>query len=407
MGPLAGLRVLDCTWVLSGPYCTMTLCDLGADVIKVERPPWGDVARTTGPHINGQSCYFFSVNRGKRSVVIDLKSPAGRELFLRLVERSDVVVQNYTPGTMDSLDLGWHVLRARNPRLVYCSVSGFGETGPDRERPALDVIVQGMGGVMTITGHPGGPPTRPGLSLGDIAAGLYATIGILAALQERERSGEGQLIDISMLDCQVAILENAFVRYFASGQVPGPIGTRHPQATPFQAFPTKDGWMTVALAWGTGNQWEMLCALLGLTELIDDPRFDTSARRTAHHAELEPLLSEAFRQRPTAEWVAELDVVGIPCGPVHTIAQAAEYPQVLARDMLRDVPHPSGFSLRLPNTPVKLSRTPGGVRGASPILGVHTEDVLREVLGCDDDEVARLWESGALGPRELPPLVLE
>ena len=246
-GPLEGITILDLTWVLSGPYASMVLCDLGAEVIKVERPPWGDIARTTGPHINGESCYFFSVNRGKKSTAIDLSKDEGKELFLRLVEQVDVVMENFTPGTMDGLGLGYGVLSGRNPRLIYAATSGFGQTGPDRRRPALDIVVQGMGGVMSITGHPGGPPARPGLSLGDIAAGLFTAIGVLAALREREQSGQGQLVDVSMLDCQIAILENAFVRYFATGQVPGPIGTRHPLATPFQAFPTKDGWIVLEI----------------------------------------------------------------------------------------------------------------------------------------------------------------
>jgi len=211
-GPLSDVRILDLTWVLSGPFASMVLCDLGADVVKVERPPWGDVARTTGPHVDGESAYFFSINRGKRSIAIDLQSAEGRELFLRAVDCADVVMENFTPGTMDRLGLGWDVLHERNPRLVYAATSGFGQTGPDRLRPALDIVVQGMGGVMSITGEPGGRPVRPGLSLGDIAAGLFTAVGILAALHERERSGEGQMVDVSMLDCQIAVLEKEFVK---------------------------------------------------------------------------------------------------------------------------------------------------------------------------------------------------
>ncbi|MCI0778326.1 MAG: CoA transferase, partial [Chloroflexi bacterium] len=317
-GPLEGITVLDLTWVLSGPYGAMVLCDLGAEVIKVERPPHGDLARTTGPHINGISGYFMSINRGKKSISIDLAKEEGKELFLKLVEQADVVVENFTPGAMDGLGLGYEALRERNPRIIYAATSGFGQTGPDRLRPALDVVVQGMGGVMSITGHPGGPPTRPGLSLGDIAGGLFTAIGVLAALQERERSGEGQLVDVSMLDCQVAILENAFMRYFATGDVPGPIGTRHPLATPFQAFPTKDGYLVLALWGGAENQWEMLCALLGTPELIYDERFATNADRTENHSELEPLMFEAMKKRTTAEWLHEFDAIGIPCGPLNT-----------------------------------------------------------------------------------------
>ncbi len=396
MGPLEGITILDLTWVLSGPYGSMVLCDLGAEVIKVERPPYGDIARTTGPHINGESCYFFSINRGKKSVAIDLAHDQGKELFLRLVEQVDVVMENFTPGTMDGLGLGYEALRARNPRLVYAATSGFGQTGPDRLRPALDIVVQGMGGVMSITGHPGGPPARPGLSLGDIAGGLFTAIGVLAALRERDRSGEGQLVDVSMLDCQIAILENAFVRYFATGQVPGPIGTRHPLATPFQAFPTKDGYLVLALSWGVENQWELFCALIERVELINDPRFETSALRTEHHAELEPILNEALRQRTTEEWLREFDAIGLPCGPLNNIAQAAELPQVKARDMLVDVEHPVIGTLPLPDTPVKLSRTPGAIKGPSPAVGEHTDDVLRRLLGMANEEIERLRAAGVI-----------
>ncbi|MEX1255302.1 MAG: CaiB/BaiF CoA-transferase family protein, partial [Dehalococcoidia bacterium] len=395
----------DLTWVLSGPYASMVLCDLGAEVIKVERPPWGDIARTTGPHINGESCYFFSVNRGKKSTAIDLQKDEGKELFLRLVEHVDVVMENFTPGTMDGLGLGYVALSKRNPRLIYAATSGFGQTGPDRLRPALDIVVQGMGGVMSITGHPGGPPTRPGLSLGDIAGGLFTAIGVLAALRERDQSGQGQLVDVSMLDCQIAVLENAFVRYFATGQPPGPIGTRHPLATPFQAFPTKDGWIVLALSWGVENQWELFCALIERPELINDGRFETSGLRTEHHAELEPILNEALSQRTTAQWLTEFDAIGLPCGPLNTIPQAAELPQIKARDMLVEVEHPAIGKLPLANTPVKLSRTPGGIRGPSPAAGAHTDAVLRDLLGLSGVEIARLRESEVVGGPYPPPPV--
>ncbi|HWQ29047.1 MAG TPA: CaiB/BaiF CoA-transferase family protein [Dehalococcoidia bacterium] len=411
-GPLSDVIVLDLTWVLSGPYASMVLCDLGAEVVKVERPPWGDVARTTGPHVNGESAYFFSINRGKKSVAIDLQRPEGKELFLRLVEKVDVVMENFTPGTMDGLGLGYETLRQRNPRLIYAATSGFGQTGPDRLRPALDIVVQGMGGVMSITGEPGGRPVRPGLSLGDIAAGLFTAIGVLAALHERERSGQGQFVDVSMLDCQIAILENAIVRYFATGQIPGPLGTRHPAATPFQAFPTKDGYIVLALAWGVENQWELFCATIGRPELIGDERFETSALRTRNHAILEPILNEALRQRTTAEWIEEFDRIGLPCGPLNNIAQAVEQPQVRARDMLVELQHPRmGRPLTVPNTPVKLSRTPGGVRGLPPDVGEHTEEILTGWLGLTPDEVRRLEEAGVVVQAtgeglKLPPEVL-
>ncbi len=395
-GPLGGIRVLDLTWVLAGPFASMVLCDLGADVIKVERPGIGDVARRTAPIINGESGYFFSVNRGKRSVTLDLKSERGRDLFLRLVEKVDIVMENFTPGTMERLGLEYSVLEARNPRLIYAATSGFGQTGPERMRPALDVVVQGMGGIMSITGEPDGPPVRPGASLGDITGGLFTTIGILVALQERERSGRGQMVDVSMLDCQISILENAFVRYFATGEIPKPLGTRHPAATPFQAFPTKDGYLVLALSWGVENQWELYCATIGRLDLIDDPRFDTPDLRTAHHDELEPLLIEAMRQKTTADWLREFDAIGLPCGPLNNIAEAAAQPQVKAREMLVEVEHPVIGKLPLPDTPVKLSRTPGGICGVSPALGEHTDEVLRELLGLTGEEIADLRRSAII-----------
>jgi CoA:oxalate CoA-transferase len=374
----------------------MILGDLGAEVIKVERPPYGDVARTTGPIVNGESCYFFSINRGKKSVCLDLKAERGRDLFLRLAGLSDVLMENFTPGTMDKLGLGYDVLQKHNPRLIYAATSGFGQTGPERLRPALDIVVQGMGGVMSITGEPDGPPLRPGLSLGDIAAGLYTAIGVLAALHERERSGQGQMIDVAMLDCQIAILENAFIRYFATGELPKPIGSRHPLATPFQAFPTSDGWIVLALSWGVENQWELFCATIGRVDLIDDPRFDTPALRTEHHPELEPILNEAMRQKTTSEWLEEFDAIGLPCGPLNNIAQAAEQPQIAARRMLVEVEHPRIGRLKLPDTPVKLSRTPGGIKGPSPALGQDTYEVLSSLLGFSAEEMAELAAAGVI-----------
>ncbi len=407
--PLADITVLDLTWVLAGPYASMILRDLGAQVIKVERPPFGDVARTTAPYVNDESGYFFSVNRGKKSVCFDLKRPEGRDLFLRLADGADVVMENFTPGTMESLGLGFDALSARNPRLIYAATSGFGQTGPERLRPALDIVVQGMGGIMSITGEPGGPPVRPGISLGDIAAGLYTAIGILAALHERERSGRGQMLDIGMLDCQIAIQENAFMRYFATGEAPKPIGTRHPLATPFQAFPTRDGWIVLALSWGVPNQWELFCATIDRADLIDDPRFDTPGLRTQHHAELEPMLNEALRRRTTEEWLREFDAIGLPCGPLNDIPHAAEQPQVKARDMLVEVEHPAGFSLKIPNSPVRLSRTPGGIQGPPPALGEHTDEVLASLLALSDGEIAELRAAGVVyGPLPSPvPWILE
>ena len=401
-GPLAGLRILDLTWVLSGPFATMTLSDLGADVIKLERPPFGDVARTTGPLVEGESAYFFSVNRGKRSISIDLKADEGKRLFRELIGEVDVLVENFTPGSMDRLGLGYDALSEVNPKLIYAAISGYGQTGPMRDLPALDVIVQGAGGVMSITGEPGGVPMRPGFSLGDIAAGLYCTVGILAALREREQSGQGQMVDISMLDCQIAILENAYMRYHVTGDPPQPLGTRHPTAVPFQAFPTKDGYLVLALAWGVPNQWGLLCAELDVPELIDDVRFATAQARSAHHAELEPLLIEAFATRTTAEWVAALQPYGMPVGPLNNIPKAAALPQVAERDALVPVEHHTIGTIPLPNTPVKLSRTPGGIKGSSPDMGEHTREVLEELLGLEAGAIDELLTDEVVREERAP-----
>jgi len=394
--PLDDITILDLTWVLSGPYASMVLCDLGADVIKVERPPWGDVARTTGPYQNGWSGYFFSVNRGKRSISIDLRGEEGRELFRRMAGKVDVVMENFTPGTMGRLGIGYETLAARNPQLIFASTSGFGQTGPYRNRPALDVIVQAMGGIMSITGEPGGPPVRPGASFGDIIAGLFTAIGILSALHERKQSGQGQYIDISMLDCQVSALENAFMRYFVTGKAPEPLGTRHPSATPFQAFPTADGYLVVALGFGEENQWALLCGILGLPDLIDDERFETGPKRTARHAELEPILETAFRTRTTAEWLADLEAAGIPCGPISTIPEVAASPQVQARGMIQEVTHPVAGTIPIANTPVRMSRSESGIKGPPPSFGQDTRDVLAELLGLADGEVDALVERGVV-----------
>jgi CoA:oxalate CoA-transferase len=394
-GPLVGLRVLDLTWVLSGPYCTMTLGDLGADVVKVERPPYGDVARTTGPLIGGESAYFHSVNRGKRSISIDLKSEEGKALFLRLIPHVDVLVENYTPGVMAGLGLDYDVLSKVNERLVYCSISGFGQTGPMRSQPALDIVVQGAGGIMSITGEPGGRPARAGISLGDIAAGMYAAIGILAALHERERSGRGQYIDISMLDSQIAIQENAFLRHHL-GESVGPLGTRHPSSVPFQAFPTSDGYIVVALAWGVPNQWHLFCAELGLVEIADDERFFSAQARARNVDALEPILEAAFRQSTTADWVERLQRYNIPCGPLNTIAQAAALPQLAERGMFVPIEHRTIGTLPLVNTPVKLSRTPGGISQSSPDMGAHTREVLRDLLALDEAALDALFARGVL-----------
>jgi len=402
--PLEDIRILDLTWVLAGPFASMILCDLGADVVKVERPPNGDISRTTGPYQNGWSGYFFSINRGKKSVAIDLRSAEGKDVFLQLVEQADVVIENFTPGVMGRLGLGWDVLSARNPKLILASISGFGQSGPYSERPALDIVVQAMGGAMSITGEPGGGPIRPGASYGDLVAGMFAAIGVLSALHERGTSGLGQAVDISMMDCQVTVMENAIMRYFVTGEVPGPLGTRHPSATPFQAFPTADGHIVVALGFGVENQWGLLNAILGTPELIDDERFETGPKRTRNHAVLEPLLVQAFKKRTTAEWYEDLLAAGIPCGPVNTVADVVTDEHVAARDMIQEVTHPVAGTIPIANTPVRLSRSETGIKGPPPSLGADTESVFGDWLGMSAETVAELEAKGVVATSGGPDI---
>ncbi|MBI4199905.1 MAG: CoA transferase [Chloroflexi bacterium] len=388
-GTLEGIRVLDLTHILSGPYATMNLADLGADVIKIERPGMGDGARGTGPFLGAYySSYFMSINRNKRSVTLDLAHPKGVKVFVELVKRSDVLVENLVPGSLARLGLGYDVLEKHNPRLIYAAISGFGQTGPYAQRPALDIIVQGMSGLMSITGAPGMGPVRVGTSVGDIVAGLYCVIGILAALQERQRSGKGQMLDISMLECQVAMQENAFCRYFATGEVPKPLGTRHPVSVPFQAFQTRDGWVVVAVV---GEEaWPLFCSVIDRGDLIGDERFATNWDRCRHYDELAPVLDEIFLHRTTQEWVDAFTAVGVPCGPVNTIDQVVRDPQVLHRQAVVEIAHPTLGPVKAVNNPMRLSRTSPRVRLGAPDLGEHTGEVLREVLGYSNDLLEQL-----------------
>jgi CoA:oxalate CoA-transferase len=395
-GPLDGIVVLDLTHVLAGPFATMVLSDLGAQVIKVEQPEIGDRSRASGPFIDGESSYFMSINRGKLGMTLDLSKPRGKETFLKMVTKADVVIENLVPGAMNRLGLDYPIIKQHNPAVIYAAISGFGQTGPYSSKAALDVIVQGMGGVLSITGEPGGPPIRPGVSQGDITAGLFSIIGILAALQERNRSGLGQMVDISMLDCQVAILENAFSRYFATGDVPKPLSTRHPVTAPFQAFQTSDGYITIALADGRKEKWPLLCSALDLIELIDDPRFDDGWVRSQQWDILEPILAEAIRKKTSQEWLTELEALSIPCGPVNTIDEVSRNPQIHYRGMIKDVPHPRLGKVKMIDTPVKLSRTPGGAESHSPDLGEHTDQVLKDMLGLGEKEIAALREDGVI-----------
>lgn len=396
MGPLDGIRVIDLTQVLFGPFATMLLGDMGAEIIKVERPDIGDIARGNGPVVNGVSTYFLSLNRGKKSVTLNLSSKAGVEVLLKLVRTADILVENYKPGTMQKLGLDYEKIKKVNPGIIYVSGSGFGQDGPYAGKPAYDVVVQAMGGVMSITGEEGGPPVRPGVSYGDIAAGLFLSIATLAALEERHKSGKGQYVDISMLDCQLTVQENAFVRYLSTGEIPRALGTRHPVMTPFQAFQTKDGYIAVALRGGANDQWPLFCAAIDRVDIIDDPRFIDGWARTQNYKALEPILTAVMKTRTTNAWLGELEKAGIPCGPVNNIAQAAADPQIAAREMIVKIRHPGAGDFKVVNSPFKFSRTPCKAEGFSPELGENTQDVLRELLGMSLEEIKRLKDAGAI-----------
>ena len=381
-GPLAGLRIVDLTRVLAGPYCTMVLADLGAQVIKVEAPG-GDDARGIGPFVGGRSAYFESLNRGKRSIALDLKQADDREVFDKLLARADVLVENFRPGAMERLGYGFAALHARHPRLVMASTSGFGHTGPYASRPAYDIVVQAMGGIMSLTGHPGGAPARVGTSIGDIAAGLFTAIGIQAALLERERTGRGRHVDVSMLDCQVAILENAIARFSATGEVPGPLGTRHPSITPFQALATRDGHLVVAA--GNDALFAKLCRALGRESLPEDPRFASNDLRTRHHDALVPLLEAALRVATTADWLARLGEAGIPCGPLNDVRQVMADPQIAARNMIVSAEPTASQTLAMAGNPIKLSGVADPpVRPAAPALDADREAILAELSAEQD-----------------------
>lgn len=396
-GPLAGIRVLDFTWHLAGPYGAMQLADLGADVWKIELVYADEQTRGPGPVVDGINTYFFSVNRGKKSLAMELRAPEVRDAIYQLVTHVDVLTENFVPGTMERLGYGYAELSKRNPRLVYASTSGFGQTGPYRERGAVDVIVQGMGGVLSITGHPDGPPARPGYSIGDMAGGLYTAIGVLSALVERDRSGLGQYIDVSMLDAQAALLENAVVRYAATGEAPGRIGTRHPLTTPFQAFPTKDGHIVIAGV----KDWELFCAAIDRDDLILEERFSTNKLRTEHHAHLEPVLNEVFSSRTTAEWLATLAEICL-IGPMNTIDQMVHDPQIQARNMIVELPTWRGGTMRVSGSPLKLSRTPAGPTEGADRPGGHTAQILREFGGLSDAQIADLAARGIIATGEQP-----
>jgi CoA:oxalate CoA-transferase len=377
-GPLSGITVVDLSRILAGPYCTFLMAELGARVIKVEPPGKGDDAREYGPFREGKSTYFMSVNRGKESIALDLKNERDRGLFEALLEKADVVVENFRPGTMEKLGYGWETLHPRYPRLIYAAASGFGHTGPLSKEPAYDMVVQGLGGIMSITGEPGGAPVRVGMSIGDIGAGLYTAVGVEAALLHREKTGEATKVDIAMFDCQLALLENAIMRYTVTGQIPGPLGARHPTITPFEAFPTADGHLIIAC--GNDGLYQKACQAMGRPDLVENPLFKSNDLRNQHNDALFAEFAKELQKRPRAHWIELFGKAGIPCGPINNVAQALENPQVAPRNMLVETDDPKAGKVRLAGNPIKLAAfADPKTRPPAPELDADRAKILKEL----------------------------
>jgi formyl-CoA transferase len=404
--PLANVRVLDLSRILAGPWCAQNLADLGAEVIKIERPGKGDDTRGWGPPFikdsegreAGDAAYFQCANRGKKSVTIDIARPEGQALVRSLATRCDVLLENFKVGDLARYGLGYEDIRGLNPRIVYCSITGFGQTGPYRERAGYDFMIQAMGGVMSFTGErddlPGGGPQKVGVAIADLMTGMYSTVAILGALWERNASGEGQHIDMALLDTQVGWLANQNLNYLISGEPPQRLGNAHPNVTPYDAFKTRDGDIIIAI--GNDGQYARFCEAAGVSELIADPRFKDNPARVANRVELKRLLAAALGTRTTAEWIALLEPLGVPCGPINRLDQVFADPQVVHRGLRVEVPHPIAGRLPLVANPIRYSRTPIRYEAPPPLLGQHTDEVLRSMLGKQDSEIEALRSRGVI-----------
>ncbi|HYF87532.1 CaiB/BaiF CoA-transferase family protein [Azospirillum sp.] len=398
-GPLSHIRVLELSRVLAGPWSAQTLADLGADVIKVERPGAGDDTRAWGPPWAGdQSAYFLSTNRGKRSITIDFERPEGQELVRKLAAQADVVIENFKVGGLVKYGLDYDSLKAVNPRLVYCSITGFGQTGPYRNRAGYDFMIQGMGGLMSITGQPdgepGGGPVKVGVAVTDIFTGLYATIGIMGALAHRDRTGEGQQVDLALLDVQVAVLANQAMNCLVGGKAPQRLGNAHPNIVPYQAFATRDGYIILAV--GNDGQFAKFCTVAGRPDLAKDERYATNPARVANRKDLVGLLEELIRTRDSHDWLSALEQVGVPCGPINDLTAVFEDPQVKARNIHQDLPHPTQGSVPTVASPIRYSGTPLVHDTAPPTLGQHTDAVLADQLGLSEADIASLRDRGVI-----------
>jgi formyl-CoA transferase/CoA:oxalate CoA-transferase len=385
---LEGIKVLDLSRALAGPYCTMMLADMGAEVIKLEMPGRGDDSRSWGPpFVEGESAYFMSINRNKKSITLNMKSDKSTEIVHKLIKQSDVLVENFRPGAMERLGLGYEQVKAMNPRIIYCSISGFGQDGPYRMLPGFDQVLQGMGGLMSITGELGGPPIKVGVAIADISGGMFASNGILVALYNREKTGKGQMVDVSLLDSQVAWLTYRAGAYFASGEVPQPMGSGHPVIVPYQAFKAKDVFINIAV--GNDQLWERFCKAVSLENVMNDPKFATNAKRVENREEIVKIISDLIVTKDGEEWLKILTDAGIPCGPIYTVDKIFADPQVLHREMVKELDHPKAGKVKVTGIPIKLSDTPGEVETAPPVLGQHTQEVLTE-LGYNDKDLEKL-----------------
>ncbi|MBA7604441.1 Acetyl-CoA:oxalate CoA-transferase [subsurface metagenome] len=390
--PLKGIRVIDLSRHLAGPYCSMLLADMGAEVIKVEQPGKGDETRTYGPpFIEGESVYFLSVNRNKKSITVNFKQDEGKDIIHRLIKKSDVSIENFRPGTLDKHGLGYNNAARINPKIIYASISGFGQTGPEKRRPGYDLSIQGMGGIMSLTGDPSGPPYKVGTSIADILAGIYTCQGILLALIARSKTGKGQLVDISLLDCQVSLLTYQAGIYFATGSVPRRIGNQHPTICPYETFKASDGYINIAV--GNNKLWHKFCDLLGLDETENDPRFSSNPKRVENRDELFTIIEKIISAKKSTEWLKLFDEEEIPAGPILTVDKTVNHPQVQAREMVADITHPKAGQIKLTGIPVKLSDTPGSIENPPPLLGQHTDEILSDVLGYSKAEITELRKS--------------
>lgn len=392
--PLEGIKIIDLTRILSGPYCTMTLADLGADVIKIESPEGDDTRKWGPPFIEGESAYYLSINRNKKSVVLNLKEDKGKEVFFRLIKDADVVIENFRPGTLDKLSIGYEVLKRHNPSLILASISGFGQSGPYTQKPGYDLLAQGMGGLMSVTGEPGGRPLKAGFSIADIGTGMWATIGILVALWERQKSGEGQWIDTSLLDTIVSWQTYHAGNYFATNLDPKPLGVEHPNIVPYQVFMASDEYFILAV--GNDSLWDKFIEVMNM-ESLKDARFKNNSGRVENRKELTDILEKPFSMKPVKEWIELFEGVKIPCGPVNKFSDILNDQHMKDREMVIEYEHEVLGNLKMIGTPIKLSRTPGKVKSAPPKLGEHTESILKS-LGYSSDEINELEELGVINP---------